>query len=62
MTLGHVTTSHSGAGGKEASLFAAEIFQMYQKFSAYKQWKFEMLEADVGDSGGFKASCDCACS
>lgn len=44
----------AGAGGKEASLFAAEVFQMYQKFSVYKDWKFEVLETDISDGGGFK--------
>ena len=44
----------AGAGGKEASLFTAQVFQMYQKFSAFKQWNFEVLEIDTSDGGGFK--------
>lgn len=27
---------------------------MYQKFSAYKQWKFEVLEVDISEVGGYK--------
>ena len=46
--------SPSGAGGKEASLFTAEIFLMYQKFSAFKQWKFDIFEEDITDGGGLK--------
>lgn len=44
----------SGVGGKEASLFTADIFQMYQKFCYYKQWKFEVLEASANETGGLK--------
>jgi protein subunit release factor A len=29
---------------------------MYQKFSGYKKWKFEILETDTSDGGGFKVS------
>src|SRR6185437_3266978 len=37
------------AGGDEAGLFAAELFDMYQKYSDSKGWKFEVL--DYGDTG-----------
>lgn len=50
----HPSCIPSGAGGKEASIFAAEIFQMYQKFAALQQWKFEVLEVDASDTGGYK--------
>lgn len=33
-----------GVGGQEAMLFTSEIFDMYQRYAAYKQWKFEILE------------------
>ncbi|HET6609775.1 MAG TPA: PCRF domain-containing protein, partial [Rhodopila sp.] len=36
------------AGGDEAGLFAAELFDMYQKYSDSKGWKFEVL--DYGDT------------
>ena len=31
------------AGGDEAGLFAAELFQMYQKYSESKGWRVEIL-------------------
>ncbi|NXC20098.1 RF1ML factor, partial [Corythaeola cristata] len=34
----------SGVGGQEAMLFTSEIFDMYQRYAAYKKWKFEVLE------------------
>lgn len=27
---------------------------MYQRFAAYQQWKFEVLEIDASDTGGYK--------
>lgn len=44
----------SGAGGKEAALFTADVFYMYQKFAAFKQWMFETLEMATNESGGLK--------
>ena len=42
------------AGGDEAGLFAAELFQMYQKYAESHGWKVEVLEyADTG-LGGIK--------
>ena len=34
----------AGTGGEEAALFAAELFRMYERYSAIKGWKFETLE------------------
>ncbi|XP_065071971.1 peptide chain release factor 1-like [Rhopilema esculentum] len=44
----------AGTGGKEASLFAAEIFAMYQKFSSGQRWNFDVLSHSVGESEGIK--------
>ena len=42
------------AGGDEAGLFAAELFQMYQKYAESHGWKVDVLEyADTG-LGGIK--------
>ena len=42
------------AGGDEAGLFAAELFQMYHKYAESHGWKVEVLEyADTG-LGGIK--------
>jgi peptide chain release factor 1 len=42
------------AGGDEAGLFAAELFQAYQKYSALHGWKFEVLEYGESELGGLK--------
>lgn len=44
----------AGAGGKEAALFTAEVFHMYQNYSAYRQWQFEVLSVDTSDGGGYR--------
>ena len=42
------------AGGDEAGLFAAELFQMYQKYAEGRGWKFEVLEFGDTELGGMK--------
>jgi peptide chain release factor 1 len=42
------------AGGDEASLFAAELFAMYQKYAALHGWRFEVLDYDDTGLGGIK--------
>jgi peptide chain release factor 1 len=42
------------AGGDEAGLFAAELFQAYQKYSGLKGWKFEVMEYGENELGGLK--------
>lgn len=32
----------AGAGGTEAALFAAELFEMYKRFTEAKGWTFEV--------------------
>ncbi|MCK9462152.1 MAG: peptide chain release factor 1 [Proteobacteria bacterium] len=44
----------AGTGGEEASLFAAELFRMYQKFAESSGWRVELMSASETDSGGFK--------
>ncbi|KAJ7328594.1 hypothetical protein OS493_024515 [Desmophyllum pertusum] len=44
----------AGTGGKEASLFTQEMFIMYQRFAAYKKWKFEVLNISKSDNSGLK--------
>ena len=41
-------------GGDEASLFAGEIFKMYQKFAALKGWQWEEMSLSKSEIGGFK--------
>ena len=42
------------AGGDEAGLFAAELFQAYQKYSGLQGWRFEVLEYGESELGGLK--------
>jgi len=41
-----------GTGGEEASLFAAELFRMYQRYADLQGWKTEVLEYDETDLKG----------
>ncbi len=44
----------AGAGGNEATLFAADIFRMYTKYIEKKKMKYEVLSSHPSDLGGFK--------
>lgn len=44
----------AGAGGNEASLFAAELASMYQKYSVLKGWTWSKVDASESDLGGYK--------
>lgn len=44
----------AGAGGDEASLFAADLFRMYTRFAENRGWKIETLGASESEAGGFK--------
>ena len=44
----------AGTGGDEAALFAAVLFEMYQRYSAKQGWKFEVLDASENGIGGYK--------
>jgi len=44
----------AGAGGDEASLFAADLFRMYCRYGENKSWGFECLSQSSSESGGFK--------
>jgi peptide chain release factor 1 len=44
------------AGGDEAGLFAAELFQMYQKYSAMQGWRFEVMDYDESELGGIRGA------
>jgi peptide chain release factor 1 len=42
------------AGGDEAGLFAAELFQAYQKYAGLHGWRFEVMEYGESELGGLK--------
>ncbi len=44
----------AGTGGDEAGIFAANLFNMYQKFSINNNWKFEILSVSDTGVGGYK--------
>ena len=44
----------AGTGGEEASLFAANLFEMYKKYADTKEWKFEILSLSETGLKGIK--------
>jgi len=44
----------AGTGGDEASIFAGDLFKMYEKYAAAKVWKIEVVDFNPGSTGGFK--------
>ena len=44
----------AGTGGDEASLFADDLFRMYERFAAKNGWKVEVVSASEGSMGGYK--------
>ncbi len=44
----------AGTGGLEASLFASDLFKMYEKVSQKKKWSLEIISISKSDAGGLK--------
>ena len=44
----------AGTGGLEASLFASDLFKMYEKVSNKKKWTLELISISKSDAGGLK--------
>ena len=44
----------AGTGGDEASLFAGDLFRMYERYAALQGWAMELISASEGTVGGFK--------
>ena len=44
----------AGTGGLEASLFASDLFKMYEKVSNKKKWLLEVISISKSDAGGLK--------
>lgn len=44
----------AGTGGDEASIFAGDLFRMYQKYCETKKWKIEITRINEGTAGGYK--------
>lgn len=45
---------HGAAGGDEASLFAADLFDMYSRYAEKQGWKVEIVDKNETEVGGFK--------
>ena len=44
----------AGTGGLEASLFASDLFKMYEKISHKKKWIVELISISKSEAGGLK--------
>ena len=44
----------AGTGGLEASLFASDLFKMYEKVSNKKKWTLELISISKSEAGGLK--------
>jgi peptide chain release factor 1 len=44
----------AGTGGDEASLFAGDLWRMYQRYAGLRGWRVELISASEGTMGGYK--------
>ncbi len=44
----------AGTGGDEAAIFSGDLFRMFSKYSDKRGWKFEVMNANHGEHGGYK--------
>jgi peptide chain release factor 1 len=44
----------AGAGGQEAALWAADLFEMYRRLAERHRWKTDVLASSPSDLGGYK--------
>ena len=44
----------AGTGGLEASLFASDLFKMYEKICNKKKWSYEIISISKSEAGGLK--------
>lgn len=44
----------AGTGGDEASIFAGDLFRMYQRFAEKQGWSFQVMDYTEGTTGGYK--------
>ena len=43
----------SGAGGQEASLFAADLYRLYTRYAQLHNWQVDVMDSNPSDLGGF---------
>ncbi|XP_024517006.1 uncharacterized protein LOC9629254 [Selaginella moellendorffii] len=51
---GCILEVRAGAGGDEASIFASDLFKMYEKYAANNSWRFEVLSITTTDTRCYK--------
>lgn len=44
----------AGAGGDEASLFAKEVAEMYERYAESQSWSWKAIDASLNELGGYK--------
>ena len=44
----------AGTGGREAAIFAGDLYRMYMRYAEIRQWKTEILNSNEGEQGGFR--------
>ena len=44
----------AGAGGDEATLFAADVFRMYTRYAESQRWRVEIMSSNPTGVGGYK--------
>lgn len=44
----------AGTGGNEAAIFAGDLFRMYSRYAELKHWAVEIVNASLGEQGGYK--------
>jgi peptide chain release factor 1 len=44
----------AGAGGDEASIFAGDLFRMYNRYAVTQGWQFSVMDFTEASSGGYK--------
>ncbi|MFT6152879.1 MAG: peptide chain release factor 1 [Bermanella sp.] len=44
----------AGTGGDEAAIFSGDLFRMYTRYAEKRGWKFEVMNSNEGDHGGYK--------
>lgn len=51
---GLIMEIRAGTGGDEAALFARDLSEMYRRFAERMGWKFEVLDLEPTELGGFR--------
>ena len=49
-----VVEIRAGTGGDEASIFAGDLYRMYNKYCQDQGWRVSFVDANEGTAGGFK--------